>query len=216
MAINHQVKQGECISSIAFVNGFFPDTIWNHASNAALKEKRKDPNVLLPGDIVFVPDRQLKEVSEPTNQVHKFRYKSTPAKLRIQFMDEEDKPRANVPYQLTVDGKIVSNPGDKTTSTGLVICSISPDARQGVLELGEGEEKLEYDLVLGYLNPAKDVSGIKQRLRNLGFYAGKIDEALDEETKDSLRTFQSEHNLEPTGELTEATLGKLRELHDGV
>ena len=72
MPINHQVKQGDCISSIAFENGFFPDTIWNHPSNAELKKKREDPHVLLPGDMVFIPDKRPKEVSEPTNQVHKF------------------------------------------------------------------------------------------------------------------------------------------------
>ncbi len=216
MAINHQVKQGDCISSIAFENGFFPDTIWNHPNNAQLKEKRKDPNVLMPGDMVFVPDKRPKEVSEPTNQVHKFRYKSVPAKLRIQFTDDEDKPRANVPYKLTIDGKVISNPGDKTNSTGMVICSVSPDAKEGVLELGEGEEKVEYSLVLGYLNPVKDITGVKQRLRNLGFYSGKIDSALDEETKDSLQAFQSAHNLKPTGEPDQETLSKLRNLHDGV
>jgi N-acetylmuramoyl-L-alanine amidase len=215
MAINHQVKQGDCISSIAFENGFFPDTIWNHPNNAELKKKRQDPNVLMPGDMVFVPDIRPKEVSEPTNQVHKFRYKSTPAKLRIQF-SENDQPRANVPYKLTIDGKVVSNPGDKTDSTGMVVSSILPDAREGVLELGEGEEKVQYNLVLGYLNPVKDISGVKQRLRNLGFYGGKIDGAMDEEIKNSIQAFQSVNKLTATGELNQETMNKLRNLHDGV
>lgn len=216
MPINYQVKQGDCISSIAFENGFFPDTIWNHPSNAALKEKRKDPNVLMPGDMVFVPDKRLKEVREPTNQVHKFRLKTTPAKLRIQFMDDENEPRANVPYKLTVDGKVVSNPGDITTSTGMVICSIPPNAHEGILELGQGEEMVEYNLVLGYLNPAKDVSGVKQRLRNLGLYEGNITNELDDATKESIQAFQSLNDLKPTGELDQETLNKLRNVHDGI
>jgi hypothetical protein len=37
MAINHEVEEGDCIYSIAFENGFFADTIWNHANNAELK-----------------------------------------------------------------------------------------------------------------------------------------------------------------------------------
>ncbi|MEK7724532.1 MAG: LysM peptidoglycan-binding domain-containing protein, partial [Acidobacteriota bacterium] len=132
MAENYQVRSGDCISSIAFANGFSPDTIWNHPNNAALKAKRKDPNVLLPGDIVFVPDKRLKEVREPTNQVHKFMVKNVPAKFRIQIM-ENNEPQANVPFTLTVDGKVVSNPGDRTTSTGMVICSILPNAIEGLL-----------------------------------------------------------------------------------
>ena len=214
MAINYQVKQGDCISSIAFEHGFFPDTIWDHPSNAALKLKRIDPNVLMAGDVVFVPDKRLKEVSEPTEQVHKFRYKSTPAKFRIQIM-EDNQPRANVPYTLTIDGKIVSNPGDKTNSTGMVICSISPLAREGVLAVGEGEEMVEYALAMGFLNPVSDLTGVKQRLRNLGLFNGAIDNTLNEETKDSLRAFQNLHQLTTTGEPDQATLNKLRDIHDG-
>ena len=214
MAINYQVKQGDCISSIAFEHGFFPDTIWDHPSNAALKLKRIDPNVLMAGDVVFVPDKRLKEVSEPTEQVHKFRYKSTPAKFRIQIM-EDNQPRANVPYTLTIDGKIVSNPGDKTNSTGMVICSISPLAREGVLAVGEGEEMVEYALAMGFLNPVSDLTGVKQRLRNLGLFNGAIDNTLNEETKDSLRAFQNLHQMPTTGEPDQATLNKLRDIHDG-
>jgi len=214
MAINYQVKAGDCISSIAFEQGFFPDTIWNHSNNAVLKEKRKDPNVLMPGDVVFVPDKRLKEVSEPTNQVHKFRYKNTPAKFRIQIMDDNE-PRANVPYTLSIDGKIVSNPGDRTTSTGMVICSISPLAREGILVVGEGEEMVEYKLAMGYLNPVTNLTGVKQRLRNLGLFNGAIDDNLNQETKDSLQSFQALQNLPTTGEADAATLNKLRDLHDG-
>ena len=32
--------------------------------------------MLLPGDVVFIPDIIPKEVKEPTNQVHKFRMKA--------------------------------------------------------------------------------------------------------------------------------------------
>ena len=61
MPINHTVRAGDCISSIAFERGFFPDTIWNHGDNSDLKTRREDPNVLLPGDVVVVPDKVKKQ-----------------------------------------------------------------------------------------------------------------------------------------------------------
>jgi N-acetylmuramoyl-L-alanine amidase len=55
VAKKHVVREGECLASIAFENGFFPDTIWRHADNSALKERRENPNVLQPGDVLFIP-----------------------------------------------------------------------------------------------------------------------------------------------------------------
>ncbi|MFH1075402.1 MAG: hypothetical protein V1753_00935 [Pseudomonadota bacterium] len=49
------VKQGDCIESIAFKHGLFWETVWNHPNNQQLKQERKNPNILLAGDKVFVP-----------------------------------------------------------------------------------------------------------------------------------------------------------------
>ena len=51
---------------------------------ACLADQHFDPAILLPGDVVFVPEKNPKEVSEPTNQVHKFRMKNAPAKFHEQ------------------------------------------------------------------------------------------------------------------------------------
>lgn len=211
----HKVEIGDCMSSIAEKYGFFWQSLWDLPENSKLKNKREDPNVLLPGeDEVFIPEKRIKEVSKPTNEVHKFRCKTTPAKLRVQFM-EDGQPRANVVYVLKVDGKVVSKPGAKTTSSGIIECSISPLAEQGVLTLGEGDEKVEYTLRLGYLNPETELTGVKQRLRNLGFYQGTINKELTDETKDAIRAFQASQKLEPTGVADQATADKLRDIHDG-
>ena len=53
----HKVAQGDCIESIAAKHGLEPDTIWEHANNASLREKRNGNSfALFPGDVLFVPD----------------------------------------------------------------------------------------------------------------------------------------------------------------
>ena len=62
MAVTHVVAQGEYLSLIAARFGFRdPRVIWNHPDNAALRERRKNPNVLFPGDVLTIPERKAGE-----------------------------------------------------------------------------------------------------------------------------------------------------------
>lgn len=201
----HTVIQGDCILSIAEQYGFFWETIWNHPKNAKLKKERLDPAVLYPGDEVFVPEKQLKEVSEPTNQVHKFRVKNVPAKLRIRFLDDSDNPRANLKYVLEIDGQKFTG---VTDSEGAISVSIPPDAKTGKL-IFESEDE-EYDLLLGHLDPVDELTGIQSRLKGLGFYKGDTTGNMDEKTRNAIREFQETLGAEPTGEVDDALRNKLK------
>lgn len=205
MAENRQVKQGDCVSSIAFEHGFFPDTIWNHANNKELKDKRKDPNILMPGDVVFVPDKRIKEVSEPTNQVYKYKCKNTPEKLRLQLL-KENEPRANEEYELEIDALKFSG---KTDGQGRLEQSIPPNAKHGKLLLKKTEEV--YQLSLGHMNPHDEITGAQGRLRHLGFYFGPIDGKISPELEHAIQEFQIYKDIEPNGELDEKTKNALKE-----
>lgn len=202
MAENYKVQQGDCIFSIAFEKGFFADTIWSHSNNKELNEARKDPNVLMPGDVVHVPDKRLKELNKPTNEVHKFRVKNTPKTFRIQIM-RADVPVRDMEYVLAVDG--VESTG-KTSNEGWIRASILPDAKKAKLSLKEGQK---FELDLGHLNPVDEVSGAQGRLKSMGYYKGSLDGDLDDETKDALKTFQASNDIDVTGELDDKTRSAL-------
>lgn len=208
MAINHTVKQGECINSIAYEYGFFPDTIWNHPQNKELKEKRKDPNVLFPGDVVFVPDKRVKEVNKATDQQHRFRMKNVPAKFTVRLVNDDDSPRGGVKYLLTVDGEEFEG---QSTSGGEISVSVPPGAKTGKLELTDknGEEE-EYDIALGYLDPIEEMSGVQGRLRGLGYYYGDISGENSDELGDAIREFQEDNGMEVTGEVDDALRSQLQ------
>jgi N-acetylmuramoyl-L-alanine amidase len=204
---DYTVKQGDCISSIAEGHGFFWERIWNHPKNAELKTKRENPNVLAPGDVVFVPDKEEKEESCATGQRHTFRKKGVPAKLRLRLV-EDDKPRANEPYILEIDGVTFSG---TTDGEGGIEHPIPPNAVKGKLLVGEKQE--EFPLDLGHLDPVDEITGVQARLNNLGFDCGSLDGEAGPETEAALKEFQKKHNLDESGRPDEATRSKLQELH---
>ncbi|MEZ5426528.1 MAG: peptidoglycan-binding domain-containing protein [Pyrinomonadaceae bacterium] len=208
MPIRHEIKQGESVISLSEEYGLFADTIWNHPENAKLKEKRKNMNILMPGDILFIPDKRPKEVSRPTNNVHKFKRKGLPALFRLQLFDIEE-PRANQDYILEVDGQEYEG---RTDSRGVLEQTLPAGSKKGLLTIGPDEFRLKIDF--GYLDPINEIAGVKKRLTNMGYDCGKADSQLDEKTKRQLRLFQKRFDLEQTGEADSQTLKKLEELHD--
>ena len=208
MPIRHEIKQGESVISLSEQHGLFADTIWNDPANAELKEKRKNMNILMPGDILVIPDKQPKEVNRPTGNVHKFQRKGLPALFRLQLFDIEE-PRANQKYSLDVDGQQFEG---QTDSRGVLEQTIPANSKKGVLIIGPDELRLEIDF--GYLDPVNELAGVKKRLKNMGYDCGQPGNELDEQTRSQLQLFQKRFNLEQTGEADSQTLKKLEELHD--
>src|SRR5687767_2674498 len=143
----YEVQQGECMNSISQAHGFFWKTLWNHPENAELKQARKDPDVLQPGDRVHIPEFTQREESCATEKLHKFRKKGTPAKLRMQIL-VGDKPRANEKYKLIIDGKEEKGTLD---GDGKLEAWIPPGARDGKLLVGDVAD--EYPLNFGHIDP---------------------------------------------------------------
>jgi hypothetical protein len=204
----HNVEQGDCLLSIAEEHGFFWETLWDHPKNAELKKKRKDPAILFPGDEVFVPDKRLKELNEPTNQVHKYRLKNVPAKFHVRLLDDDGKPRANLEYVLEIEGKEFKG---KTDSEGAIKISVPPGAKTGRLVLVSEDE--EYELALGSLDPIEEITGVQARLRGLGYYDETVDGELTPETEEAVREFQEDYKLEITGKIDDSLRNKLKSVY---
>ena len=93
---DHIVRQGEHLSGIAAEYGYTDyRSIWNHPDNAELKRKRRNPNVLHPGDRLFIPDKELRLEPGQTEQRHRFRLKGQGLRLRVVARDAENQPIAN-------------------------------------------------------------------------------------------------------------------------
>lgn len=204
---DYVVQQGDCIESIAQDFGFFWETLWNYSENRELKQKRRDPNVLMQGDRVQIPEKRLGEESGATEQRHSFKLKGIPAQLRLKFF-KDGKPRNNEPYILWIDG--ASEEG-QTDSDGMVIHPVMPNAIEARLRLGDDSQ--DYIILLGHLDPVESPDGLRTRLRNLGYYSGEESGPVGPETKAALRLFQAEHDLPVNGETNRETLDEVVSAH---
>jgi hypothetical protein len=200
------ISQGQSVPSVAKDNGYFWQTLWNHPENAELKAKRKDPNVLFEGDELFLPEKELRWEARATEAKHRFKRKGDPVKFKIQLR-LFGKPRANEDYVLQLDTGVFRG---KTDGDGKIEVTIPGNSRGGSLLLQGGKEQLP--IRLGHLNPVEEVSGVQQRLANLGFPPGNEDGEMSDRTRDALRSFQQKNKLQVTGEADDATKAKLKEL----
>ena len=204
------VKQGDCISSIAARAGLLWQTVWKHPRNAELRERRKDPNILFPGDQLAVPKKRIKHVSRPTEAEHTFVKLGTPAKMKLRLLHEGE-PRASLPYVCSIDGKLQNG---KTDADGYLMIFIPPNAVTGKLfvQNEKGEIEDEYLLQLGHLDPLTEINGVQKRLRNLGFEC-EVTGQLDEQTKAAVTMFRVAHKLESGEAIDENLIAKLKQTH---
>ena len=201
------VDLGDSIPSIAHEAGHFWETVWNYGANADLKAKRKNPNILNPGDVVTVPAIRVKSYSCGTDTRHSFKRKGVPAmmKMQLKLLGE---PRANEEYTIILGDKTYRG---TTDSDGNLEHPIPPNCKGGRIILDGGKE--EYPVNIGHLNPIDTVSGQKQRLNNLGYYCGDDSNELTDTFSQAVTQFQGENKLKETGKVDDATKGKIESLH---
>jgi hypothetical protein len=208
----YEVLEGDCCSSIAATHGFAWDTIWRHASNEALRAKRPDPNILVAGDRLAIPDRLAGSRQGATGQRHVFHLKCIPLFFCLKLRAVDGSLLADAPYQLSIAGAVVAE--GLTDPDGGVRLAIPPSALEGELKVGPADAQATYQLSFGALPPIDSIRGLKARLNNLGYDCGLIDEIFDQETRAALRLFQATSGLDATGYPDEATMGHLQALHD--
>jgi N-acetylmuramoyl-L-alanine amidase len=238
------LARGECIFTIADSSGHKWETIWDAPENKALREKRKRPGVLMPGDAVIVPDLTPKSVSLAMDATHKIRVSLNLVTVRLRVLQspEHDKtepggahqaagstqhlevedpepveppapePRRGVAYEVRVDGKQIAS--GKTDQDGVLEVKLRPSVTSAevVIEPG-GKDELRLPIELGGLDPIDELSGVKQRLYNLGFDCGDTGPEVSENFEAVLCAFQEQYGLKVTGELDDETRQTLLREH---
>jgi LysM repeat protein len=220
MGTYHTVVQGEYVSGIAKKYGFSSyKKIWDHAQNAELKKQRQNPNVIFPGDQLFIPDKSEKKETRSTGQRHQFVLKTEKLKLRLVLEDLYEKPIANAQCELSVENETFRL---TTDGKGKIEKDIKPGARSAVLTIKDPQTPINKVLIpikIGDLDPVDKEPGQKARLNNLGYFAGPLAGTKEAEKENkalflsAVEEFQCDHGLAVDGKCGPATQAKLKQVH---
>lgn len=204
---DHVVEQGEHLARIARAHGFASHlTVWNDGANAALRNVRKNPFVLFPGDIVVIPDRKERKENAPTDQRTTFKATVSKLLLRIRLIDYEREAVPGKPCDMTVEGKKETLTTDGDGKIEKVIQPVDEIARLVVT-------RLDFSVKIGHLDPVEEESGVESRLNNLGYHVPPEDERDDDELRSSIEEFQCDFKMKVDGENNSGLQSRLRDEH---
>lgn len=238
MARNHTCQDSDHISKLAADGGFAHwRTVWDE--NGSLSSRRSNPNLLFKGDrthpqgdTVRIPDLDPGSADAATEAHHPFTTGSDKLFLRLRILKDDFTALANAHYTLTVAGAVAPFTGN-TNGQGQLEHEIPRAATSGTLTVrasapasgGGGvtaEAPITWQLQIGRLNPIMEaapntwcISGVQQRLNNLGISTGPIDGIKGPLTEAAIRVFQRIFDLSVDGKPGQGeTQPKLRDAHD--
>jgi hypothetical protein len=207
------IRQGDYLLKLSHLQGFDPEAVWNDGKNAQRKKLRKDPSMLEPGDILFVPDEPRPRLELRVKELNSFVARVPTVDVAV-VVREEEEPLKNAKY-------VIEGLGDEveqvTDAEGRVVVRAPVHVREVTVRFLEKDARMT--LALGGLDPADTTSGVRMRLSGLGFYAAKTAGAdryvaHDEATfTAAVRAFQRAQGLEPTGVVDDATRRAIVEAH---
>lgn len=205
------VRQGDYVQKLAFAHGFDEDKVWNDPKNAALKDQRKDPNLLLPGDVIHFPraKREGQPIAKGTTNTYKAKVPTT--KVHFTFEDAKG-PLAGEAYVIEGLGAPVEGTAD---GTGKVEIEAPVHVRE--VRITFTKRGLIFPVSIGDMDPIDELSGVRQRLQHLGYLQpapdGFSEEAAAHRDQEAITAFQRTKGLPPTGLLDDATRSALDEAH---
>jgi N-acetylmuramoyl-L-alanine amidase len=197
----HIVQRGENLTRIAQHYGIKGwRKLWDAPDNAKLREKRRNPHALWPGDELIVPAIAVHQVTRPTDLSHSLVFSEELVDFRVVLQDHNQQPFADEPYELRVDTDASAPRRGTTDSAGKVVegvCSAAEQLEVALPEIGLCWRFLLSDFVerpsdeaqvrAGHEDAlAQAVKATQLRLNALGFPCGEADGRMGTKTCEAL------------------------------
>jgi len=201
------VQKGDHLARLAFQRGFDAEEVWRHPSNAELRELRRDPCILAPGDVLHIPDPAKRGLAFSSGTTNRYVARVPRMDVHLVIHDQLGTPLPDEPYVIEGLGDAVER---RTDQDGAASFAAPVHVREATLLFTRRNVRLA--VRIGDLDPLEEMSGVAARLANLRFldsHTGWTGEQLEE----ALMAFQHGLGLAMTGTLDEATRGALRDAH---
>jgi hypothetical protein len=184
------IRQGDYLLSLAYQFGFDADTVWNDPQNAQLRQAghlSKDPNILYPTDMLYIPDQSAPPVmkSLAPGTTNTFVANIPTASVSIRFTDAPLASQAfTVPELPDLTGLTTGADGSVTLAIPVTLDTFT------ILFTQTGDA---VTCNIGDLDPIDTLSGVFQRLQHLGYLAddATVDSVSIEDMRAALRAFKA-------------------------
>jgi hypothetical protein len=199
----YTVAQGDTLTSIAYTSGVDRDVIWGHEKNKDIASQRKNADILLPTDVVYLPPRPDPQFTTvPAGSTNNFVSPVPNMPIQVQMPDFGGATCTAVADGQTLEPSNVDGEGKLTLSV--------PVTTQ-IVEVTFASPDGTVQFLVGHLDPHDTRSGTKQRLTLLGLPVSA--DAEEHDLRCALALFQILRKLDPTGELDDATASSLQDEH---
>lgn len=204
------VRAGDYLKRVAHSLRLNADDTWNDPKNADLTCNR-DPNILHPGDILFISGATTQEL--PVNNKATNRYVATVPMTTIQLRFKSDKgPVANEPY--IIEGLGAKEEG---TSDGSGMLAVKVPVHLREVRVTFPGRNITYLVRIGDMDPIDEPSGVRKRLQHLGYLSSRTEVVFENapaaQDRQGIAAFQQAHGIEPTGELDDRTKAAILKEH---
>jgi hypothetical protein len=201
------ISQGDTLARLAWRAGADADTVWGDARNTDLAKLRKNPQILLACDVLYLPTAPPPTlVSLTPGQVNNFVSDVPSLSILVMLPDF-----AGASYTALVDGGNALDPGS-VGGDGTLSITVTMDSQ--VVNLTFTSPDGAVDLLVGHLDPIDTPTGQCQRLQNLGI---PLPAPEDDEDGGALARaislFQLAKGIDPSGECDAATQAALESDH---
>jgi hypothetical protein len=224
--IPYVVKQGDFLGRLAARFGFDADATWNDAKNDALRKTGRTPNILHPGDVLYIPETPPDFVSVKTGTTNEYTAQVPRVSLTLTFRDAGGAALANakVEYRGLPPASDPKDRPESTDGSGTIVVLVPMGVETFVVELPD--KGVVREVRVGHMDPITEPSGQAKRLQHLGYGMSPLI-ALGErmgllhprgpECPEYLRlqllAFQLDHGLEPGGVATAETCDQIVTKH---